>query len=83
MLRGLFRSFCFSSSIFSPNIFYTSQQSDHILFPHLIPTLPLLQILVVDSEASSLRALNLIEGYTKTVLGQDAPVSLKRLKILH
>ena len=63
-------------------MFHTSEQSDHILFPYLIHTLPLLQILVVDSEASSLRALNLIEGYTKTVLGQDAPVSFNRLKIL-
>ena len=31
-------------------------------------------ILVVDSEACTLRGLNLIEGYTKTVLGQDGQV---------
>lgn len=30
--------------------------------------------LVVDSEACTLRGLNLIEGYTKTVLGQDGQV---------
>jgi hypothetical protein len=34
------------------------------------------RLFVVDSAASSLRALNLIEGYTNTVLGQDQEVSV-------
>jgi hypothetical protein len=40
-------------------------------------------ILVVDSEACTLRGLNLIEGYTKTVLGQDGQVhyQIKHLKL--
>ena len=42
--------------------------------PYIYPIY--LSVSVVDTEACDLRALNLIEGYTKTVLGLDEQVRL-------
>jgi hypothetical protein len=40
------------------------------------------RLFVVDNEACTLRAINLIEGYTKTVLGQDGIVSGQDSRLL-
>jgi hypothetical protein len=40
------------------------------------------RLFVVDNEACTLRAINLIEGYTKTVLGQDEIVSGQDSRLL-